>query len=364
MYDAKGAQSQAVSLKFEDKGNKTVLTLSADSNWLSASERAFPIVVDPDIILDENVWNTYIQRDTDGKSNNTNFSTDPTLQVGYDAFYSNGTLAYDSTYRALLNFEVKNKVKFPSGSNILSAKVSLYKNGYVDNRELVPELYKAGASWDVNTVTWSNQPGVSTEIGLPKSISDNWYTYDVTGVVQEWLTSSTPEYGFYVKDNETTVGRSLFNSSRMGFNGPQLEVEWVADYYAGYKADIPTVMLSRQTLSVPVALSNGGTMTWPTAGTNPVKLSYHWEDMNGTPVGDGLETPLPYDVPSGEAVQVNAQIQAPATPGKYKLRMDLNHMEPRLRWSIGLQPTERDGALGPLPDKGLIYLTRVMFNTA
>jgi len=49
------------------------------------------------------------------------------------------------------------------------------------------------------------------------------------------------------------------------------------------------------TLAVPIR--NAGAAAWPTGGTNPVRVSYHWHDASGnTVIWDGVRTPLAADV--------------------------------------------------------------------
>ncbi len=77
----------------------------------------------------------------------------------------------------------------------------------------------------------------------------------------------------------------------------------------------------RYTLAVPVR--NAGAAAWSAAGTNPVRVSYHWHDAKGaTVVWDGLRTALVADVPAGASVTVNTTVLAPAA-GTYTLTIDL-----------------------------------------
>lgn len=56
MYDAKGARSYDVTHEMKEKGNGRVsLTVTADSDWVNAQERAFPVTVDPQIVISKKV---------------------------------------------------------------------------------------------------------------------------------------------------------------------------------------------------------------------------------------------------------------------------------------------------------------------
>ena len=77
-------------------------------------------------------------------------------------------------------------------------------------------------------------------------------------------------------------------------------------------------------LSTQVRLTNTSSFTWTAAGTNPVRLGYHWVDLAGNVVvWDGQRSPLPADVASGGPVTVSATIATPTKPGTYTLQLDL-----------------------------------------
>ena len=67
-----------------------------------------------------------------------------------------------------------------------------------------------------------------------------------------------------------------------------------------------------------VALANAGSAPW-----RDLKLAYHWLDDRGNAiVWDGLRAPLP-DAAPGDELEVDATVQAPIPPGRYRLAFDL-----------------------------------------
>lgn len=324
MYDANGEQSENVTMQLQDVNNQTVLTVTADPTWLNSPNRVYPVVIDPDIILKQDVKNTFVRKASDGSYNGTNYNNELDLETGY---YTDANNVFNVTSRSYLNFNVQNNIKLANNATVLSAKLTLTRNSYKD-QDVPNKVYKVSSGWDPTAITWNNQPSISTDLGVPTTVQNGVFTFDVTSAVNDWLTN-TPigqEYGFSVRSsNETTAGRNFYNSSRYGYNVPQLEVEWTAPYYAGYTADVPSVMLTGQTMTVPVTVSNGGSNPWPATGSNPVTLSYFWEDTAGQAVTvPQIDTSLPHDIQPGEAIQLQASITAPATPGKYKLRIDMH----------------------------------------
>ncbi len=75
------------------------------------------------------------------------------------------------------------------------------------------------------------------------------------------------------------------------------------------------------TVQVSVQLTNTGTEAWPSTGTNPVNLTYHWYDASGTTaiVWDGVRTPLGADVPPQGQRTISATVVAPPATGQYLL---------------------------------------------
>ncbi len=77
-------------------------------------------------------------------------------------------------------------------------------------------------------------------------------------------------------------------------------------------------------VSLAVTLTNTGTRPWPAAGTNPIRLSYHWLQAGATVLWDGARAPaFTADVQPGQSVAVQLPVSPPAQVGAYTLRLDL-----------------------------------------
>ena len=90
----------------------------------------------------------------------------------------------------------------------------------------------------------------------------------------------------------------------------------------------PSTASTYATINPAVSFSNQGTLTWPSGGSNPVRLAYHWRNgaCNGTTtaVWDGMRTALPGDVSTGSSVNnLTVSVKVPASPGTYCLVYDL-----------------------------------------
>jgi len=86
----------------------------------------------------------------------------------------------------------------------------------------------------------------------------------------------------------------------------------------------PTALVQGASVPVSITVQNVGNEIWNVAGTNPVKLSYHWYDAAGNSVmWDGPRTLLLNDVAAGASHTLSALVAAPVTPGAYRLNFAL-----------------------------------------
>ncbi|MBI4288416.1 MAG: S8 family serine peptidase, partial [Chloroflexi bacterium] len=173
---------------------------------------------------------------------------------------------------------------------------------------------KPGFSWTASTDATSglDHYEVSMDSGAWNAIGN------VTGYT--WLTAlSAGSHTFQVKavDKAGNTGSPASVTFALTAVKP-LDVQWVSH-------TTPTTLKPGETVSVPINLTNTGSLTWPKGGANPVNVSYHW--LNATTgaavVWDGLRSALPGDVASGETATVTATLKAPPAAGSYTLRWDL-----------------------------------------
>ncbi len=77
--------------------------------------------------------------------------------------------------------------------------------------------------------------------------------------------------------------------------------------------------------TVPVTVTNTGTLTWPAGGAYPVHLAYHWLQGAITVVVAGTRTVLPSNVAPGASISLSAQVTRPPSgaAGAYTLQFDM-----------------------------------------
>jgi SpoIID/LytB domain protein len=110
-------------------------------------------------------------------------------------------------------------------------------------------------------------------------------------------------------------------------------------YAAGFTGAALAPAYFSEAKSVQLTVTNTGNQPWIASGPNPVNLSYHLLDGNGSAlVWDGPRTPLGGDIAVGASRQLTIGYTAPTTAGTYTLVVDL--VREGVAWfgSLGSQP--------------------------
>jgi hypothetical protein len=94
-------------------------------------------------------------------------------------------------------------------------------------------------------------------------------------------------------------------------------------YSVAYVAPPRQSVSPARALVVPVRLTNLSDAAWPASGWRRVALGYHLLRADGTPVDfECVGSLLPSDVPPNASLELLAHIQAPSTPGSYRVEWD------------------------------------------
>ena len=98
-----------------------------------------------------------------------------------------------------------------------------------------------------------------------------------------------------------------------------------AAYAAEITAEVPPRVSAQRMATVPVRVRNTGTVAWP-CRPEELRVANHWLDADGAVVEhDSGREPIPTEVPPGGTVDVTLRVPAPATPGAYRLQLDVVH---------------------------------------
>jgi hypothetical protein len=102
-----------------------------------------------------------------------------------------------------------------TGSSVVSAKLTLFQE-FTDAAGAVFDLFRNTSPWDEHTVTWNTRPSIdstrvaSLQLDFIPSIYRDW---DVTAVVQGWVSGLYPNYGLTIARTDASNPLAWFASS-------------------------------------------------------------------------------------------------------------------------------------------------------
>ncbi len=181
MYDANEIESTAIEMSLVEEDGIYVMTLQADAEWINATDRRFPVIIDPTVYLSFD--DVFVM---DGLLNKNTTKINDELRVGRNL--TNLTRTY-------MKFELPSNI--PTGSYVNGAILELTQDNYYqaplanDVSIRAYDLYNVG-SWNPNNVTWNNQP---------VSNSNNGYN-NTNAVLLSYITaeSNRPTYQFAITE--------------------------------------------------------------------------------------------------------------------------------------------------------------------
>lgn len=102
------------------------------------------------------------------------------------------------------------------------------------------------------------------------------------------------------------------------------EVTTVAEPRGRLAVRVPEPLPPNREHALTISLRNDGTATWPATSVDPdarFTVAYSWQPLDGGPATPWRRILLPRDLAPGEELDVPAWIAAPATEGRYLLRL-------------------------------------------
>jgi hypothetical protein len=112
----------------------------------------------------------------------------------------------------------------PTGCTLTTATLRLNASSAAGGRTL--SVYRAGATWVENTVTWNTQPAMAGT-AVDAAAATGWVQWTVTAHVLTMYSGTNA--GFVLRDaaeNAPNPGASQQYSSREGANPPELVLQW------------------------------------------------------------------------------------------------------------------------------------------
>ena len=231
MYDANGVYSEAVEYTLEQnsKWNYT-FTVTADTEWINADDRAFPVTIDPMIVTDVADEDTYVMN---GYADNGDLNT---MIIG--SFFGG----------EVLGFVKFNEILEASNQRILvDARLSMYLNAVYNSSNLdfyigIHECTRAWTNDSSFSHATSDQYYSSSIESSLRITGAGAYDWDITELYKKWQNVSNSNFGLCVKavnlpyDSGTYAG-ILTRDHTASYMAPRMELTYVdllgvEDYYA------------------------------------------------------------------------------------------------------------------------------------
>ena len=230
MTDASGEACFDINLAMEnsDISSGYVITMTANSQWLAAAERAYPVRIDPTITIDSDCIGLYC---VEQGSENSVIGDNNFPYSGYDDGETSGNLGLYGQAHLMTRTYVSLDYDFSQISteaDISHASFDIYQYTGWSGGETNFCLYTADESWDGSSLTWASQTDMShTYVSMCQACDGaGWLNFDITDTINDWVQGLSDNNGFVIKaEDERNMQAEVFHN-RNGSNPPQISIEW------------------------------------------------------------------------------------------------------------------------------------------
>ena len=190
MIDANNEMSTDLSITLtKQKNGKLTALLSADSDWLSDSDRAYPVTVDPALNSTPNSAVLNHATTIDGEiSNISSYQFSQYSYIGYDSDVG----YFSSLYR------IATLPNLPAGSYVSTANFSIC-GGTSTDTELYVSLYEILDLWTVESDYLLDYEPEYDKFATSCYMSDDVFLFDITTLAKKWYEKPDGNFGFILK---------------------------------------------------------------------------------------------------------------------------------------------------------------------
>lgn len=228
MYDSAEISecSYSVGVTLSENSDGYLMTIALDTEWLSDTDRVYPVIVDPTITLQNNsVSDTTIYS---GMPNN-NYGSSEYLVVGeHGDTYGTG--------KALISFPI---TSLPTIESVESATLNL-REGSGQTYASHVLLYAMDSGWSESTGTWRTTYGGDSQLYVSSStVSNNsWNYFDITNAVQWWYNHShtqaytgVPNWGLVIQASSSFSSKHFCSSEHANY-APSVTITYNTNMYS------------------------------------------------------------------------------------------------------------------------------------
>ena len=259
-FDANGEATDKVGCEVMENEGTYRLCVTLDEEYLTAKERAYPVVIDPSVMItgSNSTFDTFVSKNKP----NTNYYMNNYLRAGYDSTYG--------IQRTLIKFNLPSSIP---ANNVTSAKLRVKK--YSGNNIAISAL-RVTMGWTPKTTTWYKMPTYSTAVLGYMNIdgsNTSWYRIMVTDQVKNWLKGTQANHGFLLKrSSETTNATVFYSSDAPSPNKPELIINHTGVTFYGAR-EYQKMSETMEYNCMGYALNKKGYIDFPTLGLDPGTVS-------------------------------------------------------------------------------------------
>ena len=210
MYDADGNYSYNVSYILEQvKDEIYLLVVTADSEWINAEDRAFPVVIDPTFEHYTVYYDSYI----DANNPTDTFGYDPIMWVSNDC-------------AAFIQMDLP---QLPDGATVNSAYLHIPYYYHITTGALSAALYDVTEQWYESSICFDNYPNVGNIVSTGMLVASTNITennpgmarFTITSLVNQWY-GGTPNYGVMLmrRNSSVATNQSVILKSYEAYDEP------------------------------------------------------------------------------------------------------------------------------------------------
>ncbi|MBM4429796.1 MAG: DNRLRE domain-containing protein, partial [Chloroflexi bacterium] len=147
-----------------------------------------------------------------------------------------GLIAPTDAY-AYLRFDLSS---IPAGVTVSSARLQLYLTDWVAQETPAVRVHRVDLPWTEAGITWKNQPAPGAQVDwLVLSLSTGYKAWNVTGLLQDWLSGTLPNHGLAVVPGSTQPFQLTFASREAQSNPPRLIIEYTVPTPTATPTEVP-----------------------------------------------------------------------------------------------------------------------------
>jgi hypothetical protein len=320
-------------------GNILTIQTKVQLDWLTNTDRVFPVVIDPTVNLypdNTSLWTGHIHTNSAAPTPYTSTTiisgVDNNMKIGKGTYGSEN----NNCYHAWAKFNISS---IPS-TCVNSVNLSVTPNdvdgvigsGCFINVSLRPLVNDPVPATNANRLTDIRDGTAYSNIVFTTANESGLQTFGLGASAVTDLTASIAAGWFGVGFNTTAVQSPHYDylsiQPHSNANRPYLTVDYTPNYRVSFSSPTPVILCAGQTQNVSVTVTNTGCLPWTSGGVSPNSVNFSWWgswQAGGLAAGqDNNPRVQPFlALAPGASQVVSFSVTAPPTAGTYSIQTDL-----------------------------------------